>query len=249
MISEKALYSIIIAIILVGGVGIGVAYYKEVSTTSTSPTSEGTTSLTLLVSTQNWFKNASIARDQPAFFVVEPNGQLSSSAVITLPAHKLITLTIIDYDSGLSPIIGPNGTSNNSTYAKVTGTVGGVAYIYNGTSPYVNATLSGNSSNNISIIKGQGWAVSSLPWVGGSSGGWEITHTFTIIQNGQIILNVPTFAGTNPSGGAVTVAQFYLNNTGTFPWQCYTPCGYLLNGWGGAMATAGWMFGVVQVVS
>lgn len=123
-----------------------------------------------------------------------------------------------------------------------------VEYVYNGTSQYINATLSGNASNNISVIKGQGWAVSSMPW-NNSYGGWEVTHTFTILQQGQIILNVPTFAGTNPSGGAITTAQFYLNNTGTYTWQCFVPCGDELNGWGGAMATAGWMTGVVEVVS
>ena len=249
MLSEKALYTIIIAIILIGGLGIGVAYYKEVSTSSPTPTSEGTTSLTLMITPDNWFKNASIATDLPAFFVVLPNGQLNSSAVITLPAHKLITLTIINYDSMLSSNVGINGTSNNSSYAKVVGTVGGVEYIYNGSSSYVNATLSGNSSNNITINRGQGWAVSSVPWVGGSSGGWELSHTFTIVQNGQIILNIPTFGGTNPSGGVTTFAQFYLNNTGTFTWQCYSPCGTSPNGWGGNMVTAGWMTGVVQVVS
>ncbi len=248
MISEKAFYAIVVAIILVGGIGIGVAYYKEVSTTPSTPSHELTTSLTLVVTANNWFKNATINTTQPAFFVLQPNGQLSSAADIKLPSHTLITLTIIDYDSGLQSHIGPNGISNNSTYARVIGTVGGVEYIYNGTSPYINGTLSGNSSNNMSISRGSGWAVTSMPWVGGSSGGWEVTHTFSIIQNGQIMLNVPTFGGTNPSGGATQVTQFYLNSTGTFIWQCFAPCGIELNGWGGAMATAGWMTGVVQVI-
>jgi len=251
MLSEKTFYAIIAAIILIGGVGIGIAYDKEI-TSSQNVTSvqsaQAPTSLTLVISPNNWFNNATIHHRQPAYFVVGPNGQLESSALIKLPAHRLITLTIIDYDSGVTSIIGPNGTSNNSTYAKVIGTVGGTEYIYNGTSQYINATLSGNASDNISIIKGQGWAVSSLPW-NNTYGGWEVTHTFTIIQNGQIILNVPTFAGNNPSGGAITTAQFYLNNTGTYTWQCFVPCGDELNGWGGAMATAGWMTGAVEVVS
>jgi len=249
MVSEKTIYAIISAIVIVGGLGIGVAYYESVSVAHSSSSEQAATSLTLVISPNNWFNNSTIHHRQPAFFVVGPNGQLSSSALIKLPAHKLITLTIIDYDSGVTPIIGENGTSNNSTYAKVIGTVGNVEYVYNGSTSYINATLSGNASNNITIQKGSGWAVSSFPWVGGASGGWEVTHTFTIVQNGQILLNVPTFAGTNPSGGSITVTQFYLNNTGSFTWQCFVPCGNELNGWGGAMATAGWMTGEVEVVS
>ncbi len=248
MLSEKTFYAIITVVIILGGIGLGVAYEKSLSSvpvTSTT-TSTGPYSLTLVISPNNWFDNATIHHRQPAYFVVGPNGQLESSAKIMLPAHRLIELTIIDYDSGVTSNIGPNGTSNNSTYAHVIGTVGGVEYLYNGTSQYINATLSGNASDNISIIKGQGWAVSSLPW-NNTLGGWEVTHTFTILYNGQIVVNIPTFAGTNPSGGAVTFAQFYLNNTGNYVWQCYVPCGDELNGWGGAMATAGWMTGVVVV--
>jgi hypothetical protein len=246
MISEKTLYALIAVIVLVGGIGIGAAYYHEVSAVPSTSTQAESTTLTMIITANNWFNNSTIHHRQPAYFVLGPSGQLESSAFITLPAHKLITLTIIDYDSGVTPNIGPNGTSNNSTYAKVIGTVGGIEYVYNGTSQYVNATLSGNVSNNISIVKGQGWAVSSLPW-NNSAGGWEVTHTFTIVQNGQIILNVPSFAGTNPSGGAVTTAQFYLNTTGTYTWQCFVPCGNELGGWGGAMSTPGWMTGTVQV--
>lgn len=251
MLSEKIFYVIIALIVVVGGAGVGFAYDKEVMAPASNQTSQPlSTSLNMIISTNNWFNNSTIHDQQPAYFVVGPNGQLESSAVITLPAHTLITLTIVDYDTGATANIGPSGTSNNSTYAQVIGTVGGVEYLYNGTSPYVNATLSGNASDNIIISHGLGWAVSSLPW-NNSMGGWEVIHTFTIVQNGAILLNIPTFGGNNPSGGAVTVAQFYLNTTGTFTWQCFVPCGEenVLDGWGGAMATAGWMTGVVNVVS
>jgi hypothetical protein len=248
MLPEKTFYAVIAVIVIVGGIGVGIVYDKEVTAPVTVSQPASSTSLTLVISPNNWFNNSTIHHRQPAYFVVGPNGKLESSALIDIPSHKLITLTIIDYDSGVTSVIGPNATSNNSTYAKVIGTVGGVEYIYNGTSQYINGTLSGNSSNNITIQKGAGWEVSSLPW-NNSYGGWEATHTFTIIQNGAIILNVPTFAGTNPSGGAITVAQFYLNSTGSYTWQCFVPCGDELGGWGGAMATAGWMTGVVDVTS
>ncbi|MCL4446986.1 MAG: hypothetical protein M0Z77_11540 [Thermoplasmatales archaeon] len=247
MISEKTLYALIAVIVVVGGIGIGAAYYHEVSVVPSSSNQSLTTSLTMIISPNVWFNNST--GTQPAFFVVEPNGELASSALIQLPVHTKITLTIIDYDGALAANIGSNGTSNNSTYAKVIGTIGGLEYVYNGSSSYINATLSGNSSNNITIQHGVGWAVSSLPWVGGAAGGWEVSHTFTITQNGQILLNVPSFGGTNPSGGTVTVTQFYLNSTGSFTWQCFVPCGSSASGWNGAMSTPGWMTGTVQVIS
>ena len=247
MSSEKVFYTIIAVIVVVGGIGIGAVYYHSVTSVPSTTAQSPSTSITLVLTPNNWFKNATVNHRQPAFFVLEPNGTLGSSANLVFPANKLISLTIIDYDSGITPNIGPNGTSNNSTYAHVIGTVGGVEYLYNGSAAYENATLSGNSSNNVTIDHGAGWAVSSLPWTGNSTGGWEVTHTFTIIANGQILLNVPSYAGSNPSGGGITHAEFYLNQTGTFAWQCFVPCGYGLEGWGAAMSTAGWMMGTVSV--
>ncbi|MHB8359004.1 MAG: hypothetical protein ACYDCP_05840 [Thermoplasmataceae archaeon] len=241
---EKTFYSIIAAIVVVGGVGIGAVYYHSVAAAST--TSEPSASITLVITPNNWFHNSTINHRQPAYYVLEPNGTLGSSANIILPAHRLISITIIDYDSGASSNIGVNGSSNNSTYAHFIGTVGNVGYVYNGTPQFENGTLSGNSTNNISINHGSGWKISGLPW-NNTLGGWEVTHTFTIIDNGKILVNIPSWAGINPDGGAVTHASFYLNQTGTFLWQCYAPCGEELNGWGGAMATAGWMLGSVSV--
>ncbi|MFP3300225.1 MAG: hypothetical protein RXN92_04015 [Thermoplasmatales archaeon] len=54
-------------------------------TSTTSST--GPYSLTLVISPNNWFNNATIHHRQPAYFVVGPNGQLESSAKIMLPAH------------------------------------------------------------------------------------------------------------------------------------------------------------------
>ncbi|MCW6168680.1 MAG: hypothetical protein LVQ96_02695 [Thermoplasmatales archaeon] len=245
MVSEKALYAIIAAVVLIGGVGIGVGYY-HVITTAPVPVTQKETSLTLVITPNNYFKNATISHRQPAYFVLEPNGTLGSSAKIVLPAHTLISLTIIDYDSGVATNIGPNGTANVTSYTNFTGTVGNVGYVYNGTAQYVNGTLSGNSTNNITISHGAGWKVHHMPW-NSTFGGWEVTHTFTILNGTQIMLNVPSWAGDNPNGGGVTHTSFYINQTGTFSWQCFVPCGNELDGWGGAMATPGWMMGVVQV--
>lgn len=260
MSAEKTFYTIIAVIVVVAGIGIGAAYYDSVSSVhaaSTPPSS----SLTLVITPSNWYNNSIHGNatngfgghhGQPAFFVLEPNGTLGSSASITLPGHQLISLTIIDYDSGVAPGLGnatATGVQNNSYFSKVTGTVGGVEYIYNGTAAAENATVTSNVTNGISINQGAGWAVKSLPWIGGASGGYMVTHTFTILSGSNVAVNIPSWAGSNPSGGTVTHASFYLNQTSgtTLNWQCYAPCGTGPSGWDGAMATAGWMMGTITV--
>ncbi|MCL4330749.1 MAG: hypothetical protein M1304_00575 [Candidatus Thermoplasmatota archaeon] len=270
MSAEKTFYTIIAVIVVVAGIGIGAAYYDSVSSVhavSTPPSS----SLTLVITPSNWYNNSIHGtapngfgghHGQPAYFVLEPNGTLGSSASITLPSHQLISLTIIDYDSGPAPGLGnatanssATGTAqldqnlliqNNSYFANVTGTVGGVEYIYNGTALAENATVTSNVTNGISINHGAGWAVKSLPWIGNAtSGGYMVTHTFTILNGPSVVVNIPSWAGFN--GGTVTHASFYINQTGTLSWQCYAPCGTGPSGWDGAMATAGWMMGTITV--
>ncbi|MCL5785391.1 MAG: hypothetical protein M1151_01820 [Candidatus Thermoplasmatota archaeon] len=237
MFSERTFYAVVLAIVVVGGISIGAAFDFAASNPQKASSLTSTT-LNLIIVPSGWYANKTIAHDQPAFVVVAPNGSLESSASIQLPSHELITLTIVDYDSyGLSPNLGINGTSNDSTYAKVTGTVGGSEYVYNGTN--VNVTLPTNTSNNISIPSG--FAVTDFPWIGNSTGGYDIAHTFTIYDSSAIFLNLPS------PGMSTLHAQFYLNQTGSFLWQCYVPCGNGNAGWGGAMSTTGWMAGTITV--
>jgi|GEM_PF-446205 len=106
-------------------------------------------------------------------------------------------------------------------YSNVTGTVGSTMYLINGTSA--------------SMMTPQSWgaAVSSVPAA-------QIAHTFTVQSLG---INIPIV------GGDTEIAFLYLNQTGTFTWQCYTPCGFpnVNGGWSGAMVTPGWMMGEVTV--
>ncbi|MCL4329559.1 MAG: hypothetical protein M1533_00980 [Candidatus Thermoplasmatota archaeon] len=237
MNTERLFYAIILAIVVVGGISVGAAYYGS-TTSQPASTTPVSTSLTLVIVPSGWYSNSTIHHDQPAFLVLEPNGTLVSSAYIHLPAHQLITLKIIDYDSyGLTPVIGINGTANQSEYAKFTGTVGNMGYVYNSTN--VNVTLPPSSTGNVSIPGGL--QVSSFPWQGNSSGGYDVAHTFTILSGSNIVVNAPS------PGMSVVTTQFYLNNTGTYVWQCFVPCGYELDGWGGAMATSGWMTGTIDV--
>lgn len=239
MESEKIFYSIISAIIIIGGISIGAAYYGSVSSVPQKTTAApANSSLTLVITPSGWYANGTASTDQPAYLMVGPNGTLQSTANIKLPSHTLITLRLVDYDDwGLEPNIGSTGTSNNSAYSKVVGTVGGVEYVYNSTN--INTTLPTGSTSGINIPNG--FAVSQFNWQNGSNGGYDEAHTFTILNGSKVMVNIPT------PGQSIVVAQFYLNTTGTFNWQCFVPCGAGASGWEGAMITAGWMTGTVQV--
>ena len=108
-----------------------------------------------------------------------------------------------------------------SEFASVEGTVGGTMYLINGTT----AQMGGSPMD-------WGQNVSSVP-VG------SVAHTFTIQKLG---INIPVV------GMDTQVAQFYLNETGTFTWQCMAPCGTDTSGWGGPMTAPGWMSGTIDVV-
>jgi plastocyanin len=106
----------------------------------------------------------------------------------------------------------------------------GTAPLPNG-SPYtqVQGTVGGTE-----LVDGQ--AVSSVA-------NQNIAHTFTVPGLG---LNLPIPAA--PKGGTVTVqATFKVDKAGTFNWQCEAPCGTGSTGWGGPMATPGYMQGTVTV--
>lgn len=119
--------------------------------------------LTLVITTNNTY-NSSIGT-QPAYFVLN-GGQLQSSAVINVPANRLISLTIINYDDGAdnvsSQFLNVNGTQNNQ-----------MTVVSN---DFMNAT---ESSTGINLVGVQ--TVSSLPWN-------EVSHTFTI---GLLHVNIP----------------------------------------------------------
>ncbi len=114
--------------------------------------------LTLVIITNNLWNSSTT---QPRYWVLTPNG-LESAQNITLPAHTLIVLTIIDYDSA---------TPLPAQYAKVSGTVGGVVYLLNSTSA---------SSDDPNLSTAQ--VVSEL------NPNTSVAHTFTIPQLG---INIP----------------------------------------------------------
>lgn len=73
----------------------------------------------------------------------------------------------------------------------------------------------------------------------------DVAHTFTVLG-----MNVNAAIPAAPEGRTDTVVlKFTPTTTGTFPWQCFAPCGTWSNGFGGAMDMRGWMKGSITVVS
>ncbi len=163
--NSKFIYSILIAVVVFSGVGIGyVIQHPNMANNSATSTAStgGAYQLTLVITTNNYFNST---QDQPAFYVLQ-NGSLTSSANIVLPANTLIEVTIINYDNG--------NASVPSNYQAVTGTVGNQITVVNNTG--MNST---QTSKGISI-KGA-WTTSSIPVA-------DIAHTFTV---SGLNLNVP----------------------------------------------------------
>ncbi len=229
--NERIFYALVTAIIVLGGIGIGVAYHSSINATSSSSTggSQATASvqpyqLTLVITTQNYF-NAS-AGQQPAFYVLQ-NNTLQSSADIKLPANVPIQLTIRNYDDG------PANTS--ATFSKVVGTYNDQVSVYNETLIQSSAVDPTNTSaSGIAITGGF-----STTYVNNTT----ISHTFTIFSNSthSEVVNVPVL----PS--VVEQTTFMMNQPGGYYWQCEAACGAGADGMTGAMSTVGWMTGFVTV--
>jgi plastocyanin len=215
--------------IAIGALGVGIGWgigttvpapaKVTVTTSSTTQSSSAasnssTFDLTLVVTTNNIFN--STVGDQPAFYVLGPNG-LESSSSISLPAHRLIKLTIIDYDDGAANLTG-------SQYATVSGTKNNVVTVVSNDN--VNSS---QGASGIQVTGGEN--VSSLAADG-------VAHTFTIPQLG---INIPL------APSSTTVAYFTIDQTGTYSWFCQTECGSGPSGLEGAMSTPGWMTGSAVV--
>jgi hypothetical protein len=190
--------------LVIGGLGAGIAISGREgapATTTVTTTATGTSTnsstpfvLTLVVTINNIFNSS--AGDMPAFYVLSPQG-LQSAAVISVPAHRLIKLVVINYDDGGADLVqaGVNvasGTVNNT--------------IQVASNNYINATQ-GSSGIVIRSTPAQ-----TLSTVDPS----DLAHTFSVQS---LNLNIPL-----PTSSAV-VAYFTINQPGTYTWQCLTLCG------------------------
>jgi hypothetical protein len=172
--------------------------------------------LTMVITTNNLY-NSSVGT-QPAFFVQGSNG-LESSANITLPAHRLIEVIIMNFDSGNATFVGPQ-------YENVTGTVNGTMTFYN------NDAMNATQGPSGIVLQGAQTVSSLSPQLE------LLSHTFTVPSLG---LNIPIAAE------STEVAYFTTGGPGSYTWLCESLCGSGANGLEGAMSTAGWMNGVLTV--
>jgi len=154
------------------------------------------------------------------------------STAIKVPAYSTITVTIKQYDSG--------GSVHNPFFAQVKGTVG-----------------------NVMLVNGR--PAKSVSWE-------DVAHTFTIqtppnLKQTQLFINVPlpgvsektpenvTINGHKYQSPNIVVFKFKTGAPGSYVWHCYVPCGEGLageglggqEGFGGPMATTGYMSGTLTV--
>ena len=157
---------LIIIILTAGLVGVLSIYvgthYATAPVISTTSQQSGPFRLTLMeIMDTGW--NSTIA--QPQFSIFGVKG-LEPASNISLPAHTLIQLTIISYDTPT-----PGSTDEEG---KVAGTVGGTIYLVNGT-----------TAMGTNVPQSWGQNVTSVP-------GNMLAHTFTIQQLG---INIPVVGG------------------------------------------------------
>ena len=140
---------------------------------------------------------------------------------IVLPAHALITMTIENYD-GATPIL-------NNFYAQVQGTIGGTETVNGKTVTSVDPSTVTHTFTIHSIPDAsQPWLYVSVPVVG---------------QPDDV--KTPDFDF--PAHPIVIQFSFETQGPGQYIWQCFDPCGYGFDGFGGPMQTRGFMSGTVTV--
>jgi len=164
-VSLRGLELIILTAGLVGVLSIYVGTHNATvpgTNTTTISQQSGPFRLTLMeIMDTGW--NSTVA--QPQFSIFGVNGS-EPAANIRLPAHTLIQLTIISYDTPT-----PGSTDEEG---KVTGTVGSTVYLINGT-----------TAMGTNVPQSWGQNVTSVP-------GNMLAHTFTIQQFG---INIPVVGG------------------------------------------------------
>jgi len=155
-----------------------------------------------------------------SYLTESPGGQWEHTTTWQVPAHTQINVTVYQYDSG-SPL-------RNQQLGQVTGTVGDEATV-NGKRFSVNDSNSGNGVGH----------TFSIPTLGIS------VPLSALDPNANLCAAAPC---TTSSPHNVIKFSFMSPGPGTYPWQCFVPCGLgWLYGNGGPMATVGYMGGFMKV--
>jgi hypothetical protein len=152
------------AALAIGGAGSRTVSTSTVTSTVTNSSSSSPFVVNLVIATNSIFSSAE--GDQPAYFVLGPNG-LQSSAKIDLPANRLIKLVIVNYDDGNATLEVPNDNV-------VSGTVNGTIFV--ASNDNINASQGASG-----IVLNGGQTLSSVPVS-------DVAHTFTVPG---LNLNIP----------------------------------------------------------
>lgn len=217
---------VLVAMVIVASAGIGIGWGFGTTVPTSSPRASTTSSIQTDTAASNTTYKLTLVEVmdvpwnstamQPQFYVLGDRG-LESSANISLPAHRLVQLTIFSYDTPTQGVSAQNG--------EVQGTVGGAMSFYNGT------LATGIANETMAQMMSIGKNVTSVP-------AGSVAHTFSVPQLG---INVPVV------GGSTEIAYLMFDQAGTYTWLCMTPCGFGSDGSGGAMSAPGWMTGQLTV--
>jgi hypothetical protein len=144
---------------------------------------------------------------------------------LVVPAHSEVTLTIRQYDSGISLL--------NEFYSHVVGTIGNTMAVDGKAMPGLPAdqvahtfTIHGTAPD------GQPYLYVNVP----------------LMRLPDDVVNAGADNGMPPHPHVVTFS-FYVSGPGHYIWQCEYPCGTSFNSFGGPMSTNGYMNGSFDVVA
>ena len=160
--------------------------------------------------------------DWVSYLVQGPDGKFVHTTMIQLPAHALVHVTILQYDSG--------SDLRNSFMLQPQGVVGGAMNVNGKSVPVLDPKL-GDVGHTFTIPQ----LGVSVPLMGVPDDAKNPCP------------NAP--CTTNYDHNTVTF-DFRTGAPGEFHWQCFVPCGTdFLYGNGGPMSTVGFMGGFVKVVA
>lgn len=142
---------------------------------------------------------------------------------LVIPAHSLVTITIQNYDGGISLL--------NDFYTNVRGTVNNQMTVNGVTTSHLSPDL---VSHTFTI---HGIPSANQPW---------LFVSVPLLQVPVGPLDAGTDKGLAPQP-TTTTFSFYVQGPGHYVWQCEYPCGNAFDGFGGPMATHGYMNGTFTV--
>jgi hypothetical protein len=150
------------------------------------------------------------------------------STSIQVPAHATVTVTIRQYDTA-TPL-------HNPFFAQVYGTVGDVMFVNGRPLRRINPSAPGHT-----------FTIQTPP----NTGEYPLFVNVPLLGVPASAPSIVTIAGHKYPKPVVTVFRFKTGAPGQYVWHCYVPCGTGLagaqEGFGGPMATVGYMAGTLNV--